>query len=684
MGKFKATKPKHRPKHACSKSTGTGMQCASLTVSESELETVINSDLVLTTRHGSIQNTVKSLIERLQINSLEERQCACQTINVLIGESDESVIDRFLSGHLLRHLMPLINDFSDVDIRILALGTLRNLSIVSSSACQMMIDEDGMMAFLLQQLTFSSCSDEEDVKMKVVSIKLETLCLLNNLCGSCEAAVDFINKEDILKILFPLLLPPFDQKMSLAVAAAELLYTLSEENKGLASELSYPEYFSKLVFILSSSSLSSFEASKQLFIKVLISGVTCNVMKDKNKCVDWQLMMNTVVKLFIDVLDSDIKLTLKKISQEIKKQAVGNTAETLDRDVTEVKHAELESKVDEMKYLLNCQQVALETIANIFSSNDDDEDDEWKDCDMSSDDVDDEMETTTQVVHVDVTTMECDNRSSVLTDLKSAFVSSGLIEKVFDIRINSEDLEACRDLESQRLGKILINSLSNTLRVALGCANNLVVIVEEMEIEGRDNTMNGLYNRLREMIVNWKDSDKLDILGEMTSTLNAVIRNLIQLNSEQVATDIQSSDLTMLFEIVKRCKDESSIRVNIIRIVNAIGCCLARQMQSVAPQSLLLMIAEFLFLILTIDADVWVSAEALDAIFDVFAEDETDSILIEFKMIEKLKQILPTLKLKLRSVKKGAKKSENQLVINTVRDNLSRFINYKFSRLNRR
>ena len=46
------------------------------------------------------------------------------------------------------------------------------------------------------------------------------------------------------------------------------------------------------------------------------------------------------------------------------------------------------------------------------------------------------------------------------------------------------------------------------------------------------------------------------------------------------------------------------------------------------------------------DTDLWVVAEALDAIFDVFGEDHIDPIVREIGLVEKLKTVAPVLKSK--------------------------------------
>ena len=46
------------------------------------------------------------------------------------------------------------------------------------------------------------------------------------------------------------------------------------------------------------------------------------------------------------------------------------------------------------------------------------------------------------------------------------------------------------------------------------------------------------------------------------------------------------------------------------------------------------------------DTDLWVVAEALDAIFDVFGEDHLNPVIKEIELIEKLKSVAPALKSK--------------------------------------
>ena len=57
-------------------------------------------------------------------------------------------------------------------------------------------------------------------------------------------------------------------------------------------------------------------------------------------------------------------------------------------------------------------------------------------------------------------------------------------------------------------------------------------------------------------------------------------------------------------------------------------------------------IGVFLLEIVCKDSDLWVVAEALDAIFDVFGEDHIDPVVREIGLVEKLNTVAPALKAK--------------------------------------
>ncbi len=55
-------------------------------------------------------------------------------------------------------------------------------------------------------------------------------------------------------------------------------------------------------------------------------------------------------------------------------------------------------------------------------------------------------------------------------------------------------------------------------------------------------------------------------------------------------------------------------------------------------------IGHFLVEVIGHDADLWVVAEALDSLFDVFGEDHVDPVVKEIGLVNRLRNILPMLK----------------------------------------
>jgi hypothetical protein len=59
-------------------------------------------------------------------------------------------------------------------------------------------------------------------------------------------------------------------------------------------------------------------------------------------------------------------------------------------------------------------------------------------------------------------------------------------------------------------------------------------------------------------------------------------------------------------------------------------------------------IGRFLLEVCHLDSEVWVVAEAIDTVMDVFGEDETDIVAADIKLVDKLRALLPSLKREVR------------------------------------
>ena len=78
------------------------------------------------------------------------------------------------------------------------------------------------------------------------------------------------------------------------------------------------------------------------------------------------------------------------------------------------------------------------------------------------------------------------------------------------------------------------------------------------------------------------------------------------------------------------------------------------------------------------DENLRVVAEALDKLFDIFAEDDSDEIFASLKLLQKLRSILSPLKSRIGQSKRTL--GEDLPLVNMARTNLQRFIKYKEKR----
>lgn len=72
---------------------------------------------------------------------------------------------------------------------------------------------------------------------------------------------------------------------------------------------------------------------------------------------------------------------------------------------------------------------------------------------------------------------------------------------------------------------------------------------------------------------------------------------------------------------------------------------------------------------------LWLVAEILDTLFDMFAEDDYNEVLKQLELIQRLRGIQPAFKKLVRSERRSL--GENAAVIQTSNTNLPRFIQYK-------
>lgn len=125
------------------------------------------------------------------------------------------------------------------------------------------------------------------------------------------------------------------------------------------------------------------------------------------------------------------------------------------------------------------------------------------------------------------------------------------------------------------------------------------------------------------------------------------------------------NDLQLMLKGADKC-DEPEIRANWLRMLGVLGCLL--------PENLVKIIIDCLLQQCFRETDVWTLSEALDALMDLFADNDWNQIVYEVNLTQKAKSLEKVLKNKLRQQKREL--AERYMAVCTVRTNLSRFIQY--------
>ena len=116
-------------------------------------------------------------------------------------------------------------------------------------------------------------------------------------------------------------------------------------------------------------------------------------------------------------------------------------------------------------------------------------------------------------------------------------------------------------------------------------------------------------------------------------------------------------------------------RTNIVNVLGNLCCSVAAVTDMDGPPSVLDSLVPWLVDTAARDRDPRVAAEALDKLFDVFSEDDTDSVFARLEILNKFKALVAPFR-KISSSFSG----EEKPVIQMVNANLIRFVKYKEKR----
>ena len=259
---------------------------------------------------------------------------------------------------------------------------------------------------------------------------------------------------------------------------------------------------------------------------------------------------------------------------------------------------------------------------------------------------------------------------------------------LFKVVLSKTDFPAenvCQILKSQRMGgrsngPMILKMLSTLRSRAFLCLNNLIAVLSVEDLGGL-NDLFQVWSKLGNLCFNKSgngvDSEEgNDLVEAATSAMRAVTQKLVDAKSVKHFSTLTEDDIKKMFEFGASA-GSPVVRMNIVQIVGCIGVLSSSEKEF----GLSKVIAEYLIMASSKDADLRVVAESIDKLIDMFSEDYTDGLCVEIKLTEKLKQMLPGLKVKIGVLKKKKDSSaEVKGVIGVARTNLISFIRYKEKR----
>lgn len=204
------------------------------------------------------------------------------------------------------------------------------------------------------------------------------------------------------------------------------------------------------------------------------------------------------------------------------------------------------------------------------------------------------------------------------------------------------------------------------------CLSNMVMVFEVDDIGGSKDLFDiwcGL------AVVAFQGSKSEQMLGSATASMRAIIRKLSY--HKDIVNLLKLEDITLLCQRVVDCSHPQS-KVNLLQILGTLGSMAAGvEPPMLEPRSSIVRgIGQILLDTACLSPDLWITAEAMDALFDVFKEDHTDPIVGDIQLVERLRTLAPTFKHRVHSQRRSLP-AEHLPVVMTARDNLLRFIKYK-------
>ncbi|KAI4890794.1 hypothetical protein NFI96_010582, partial [Prochilodus magdalenae] len=637
------------------------------------------------------------LLEKLQSPCADIREYACASISRVVQQSQ--TIPSFLQRDAVRRLGPLLLD-SSLAVRETATGALRNLSACGGpDVCEDMVRQDVLtpLTALLKEccsgFQMNSSPVKKEEKRTVEDVANEAVNLLWNLCENSSTAMSVFNRAGLLDALLPCL-ERHPHSIQLALSAAHCLHTVTDDNSDLTGSVN-----GAVLAALENVLLSTQPGMEHVLLRTLAAGSVWN-LKACFSSTRQAEALTVVVATLAHCLSLDTgtvvpelwqaqttRLSSNSTEEPASAHAEEQPAEGVVEEEEEMEEGDGEVKMKEGKRngkkakmdkdisdflprdrlelreaiaLLTAQQTSLEIIVNMCCS-DEPSDDEWEE--MSSSD------------ESDMCADGADGNNSLLsplclsaelhTTLLNHSVPQQVLKKAeFPSRVA---LDICNKDPAWRC---LIKKMQRVQCRALTCLHNILAVMDA-ECLGGAAGLQVVAQHLSSLVFSSEEVVKDE---EFLEAVTSAMRSLLQIMaSKNIPQCMSSQQLMNVCEAATQC-DLVSVKVNALAILGITGSTLAKEKGSADTLQL---IGNALLNVASKDTNLVVCGEALDALFDVFADgEEAERAAQNINLLSALKALQPVFKAKIRKEGRGKYTPDQLCVLDNIRINLRRFIGY--------
>ncbi|PZC79107.1 hypothetical protein B5X24_HaOG216796 [Helicoverpa armigera] len=608
----------------------------------------------------SKENAIQTILDQLQGADVEEKYCGLQTFAIMI-ENPENV-PHIMNRGLVKVAAPLLIDQAS-SVRNAAAGSLRNLSTVTMDTCDAMMEQD-IMTPLICYFHERAETWVPDVSSKTKDEDIDTFIqcvnLLLNLCESSDLAVKYLGQSRILDIL-PRYLDLGTFSSDIVTAVLQCLFVVVEDNPAAMAKIkSNAEKQLEALLGLEGTDPTI------LLLKTLSAGVIINTCGGNITTLPTDVI-NRIMSILANTLSVDHRLICSQLSSSVPLKDASGKVEAPKGKAAQ----QLENQIQSVSQMLTAQQSSIEIIANICSCEDGDE--------LQGNDSSDSDEPDEEILENGHETVLAEDK--LPPEVMEAFISLEIFEKVW-ARTQLPAQNVMLILKEYEGSQLVQKRLLSLQTRALLCINNLLSTLPIENLGG----VNGVYKIWVDTgkLVFKQDADNLNLLESATAVMRAALdkikfRENGNTNDCSLFSDLALSDIEIMLTGVKECL-VPEIRSNLIRMIGILALLLVNNLNDVTS-NVICTITEFILEQAHKENEVWVLAEAIDTIVDLYSEDETDVLAAKVKLTDKLAILAPILKNKARQQKKLPK--EYKVLVSTASSNLPRFIKYKRDRISR-